>query len=173
MGIFDFLRNKSRIEKNKESDTNYLFGFDIKNRWTYLGRTTMEWSNSKSTIPILFFAEKGNEWNGSRDFVLDGSKYKIDSFRDHKYLLNCKLWKAGEYELFQLIRETPSKWLSEEMKRKYNLIWDSERDWWTVDKSEERQKYDSALEDQKKSKKKIDPYKSDDSNKVITLFDKN
>ena len=108
----------------------------------YLGYSKIRYideeDKERSCCLIHFFVNK--EDHTKRKFVYDGSNES--DFYNHSWMINARMWKINERELYRAVITFPSKWLREYMLQEYNNVWSDEKKWWTQnleDKIENKQ----------------------------------
>ena len=108
----------------------------------YLGYSKIRYideeDEERSCCLIHFFVNK--EDHTKRKFVYDGSNES--DFYNHGWMINARMWKINERELYRAVITFPSKWLREYMLQEYNNVWSDEKKWWVQnleDKIENKQ----------------------------------
>lgn len=134
-----------------DEDGEYMFGHDLE-YWNYLGQSgiifTDKSGNTTSTAKIAFFSSKEDE--NERSYIILGDENKIKNFSTHNWIYTvAEPWLHGEYDLHVVIRDTPSKFLREYMKKKYSSIWCNDPKGWIKN---EQTAYDNVVKRQQQKK---------------------
>jgi hypothetical protein len=103
----------------------------------YLGYTKISYTGDTKepiyTCNIHFFVDKN-------DFTKRRYEYECENenqFYYHCWMINAKLWKLNERELYRPIRDFPSTWLKKYMLDEYNCVWSDDKKWW-IDNLEDK-----------------------------------
>lgn len=169
---------KTFIKKNftvdvRHSNPGFMFGVST-DEWRYIGYaeiktyqgTTYTHENLLDLSFVFFFAEKGNEEDGKRMYVqICNDEYYG---KKHKFMYTvAEPWQAGEHSLVFPIITMPSDW-TKNRAYKDGMIWDNDQRKFIMG-SKENQKYNEALNSQKKQKKDVEKTVVEAEDNVVKL----
>ncbi len=138
-------------EPEVKQESDMLHGHDL-NKWHYLGYVELKLDSTE--YPTFLFANKNDLNKRSYKITNDTHGY---CRKNHSYVTKyLDTWTKGEYELYTLVRCSPSRWLKEYMLATYKCEWDSKTNWW---KSTDSAKYTAAQKKQTKTPPKEDAQK--------------
>lgn len=139
-----FLKNLFK-RSDKPNTPSKLYGFDIVNEWNYLGRMgisikyTGEYEHTKNAN-VFYFCSKYN--TDIRDYVIKrtDSEESISMFINHKFIItHAELWKACGMKFYNMFLDSPSAYLRNYMKEKFNYIWDYDKEKWVEQENGDRE----------------------------------
>lgn len=112
-----------------------LHGVNL-NEWNYLGRSKIKFVYSNSDAAeeagVYLFCKVGDIHK--RKYVIkpnDAGKYMCDKFQNHPWISElADLWIIGEKDLYEPVKDEPSKFLKEYMKEHHDSVWSTEELWW-------------------------------------------
>lgn len=133
-----------------EDTAEYMFEHDL-SYWNYLGQTGIHYTDKDgkpgSSTKIAFFVSKDED---ERSYIILGDEGKVKYFSTHNWIYTvAEPWLHGEYDLYVVIRDTPSKFLRQYMKDRYSVVWSNISNGWV---KSEQTAYDNVVRQQQSKK---------------------